>query len=174
MVFVEGISDYQALHIIAREAGRNLDAEGVAIVELNGGGTLKTLLEIFGPTGLDLTVAGLCDADYEVDWQQRLSGAGLPVTDRQSMEAAGFFVSVQDLEDEIVSAVGTTAAQAVFANEGQAGAFHSFNSLHAGMTLHEQVRGFAQVKKTRWTPLLASEVRDGSIPTSIEALLNHV
>jgi AAA domain, putative AbiEii toxin, Type IV TA system len=176
VVLVEGITDYQAVRLIATKLGRNLDAEGVAVLPLDGGGTLKVYLELLGPDGLDLDLAGLCDADYEQDWRSKLAGAGLTVTTRQEMEAAGFFVADRDLEDELVAALGTTNTQVVISNDGAAGDFQQFaNSAgQQGEPLAEQLRAFVQKKKTRWTPQLAAAIAPASIPPSIAALLAHV
>ena len=176
VVLVEGVTDYQAVRLIAITLGRNLDAEGVAVLPLDGGGSLKIYLELLGPAGLDVDLAGLCDADYEQDWKAKLTGVGLPASTRQDMETAGFFVSSRDLEDELIAALGTTNTQVVISNDGAAGDFQQFanGAAQQGEPLAEQLRAFVQKKKTRWTPQLAAAVTPAAIPPSIAALLAHV
>lgn len=176
VVFVEGITDYQALRAIAATLGRNLDAEGIAVVSLDGAASLATFLQIMGPQGLNLAISGICDADYEADWCMYLSDAGVPATTRQDLNAHGFYVSDVDLEDELVTALGTTAAQLVFSNDGATARFQGYagQAANQGQSLHEQIRGFAQTKKAYWTPRLAAAVTPASVPTSIQDLLDHV
>jgi hypothetical protein len=173
VVLVEGITDYQAVRLIARTLGRDLDAEGIAVLPLDGGGSLKIYLELLGPTGLDVKLAGLCDADYEQGWRERLTAAGVPASTRQDMEAIGFFVSDRDLEDELITALGTTNTQLVIADDGAASNFQRFASSPSrqGRSLAQQLHAFVQTKKTRWTPQLAAAVAPGKIPPSIAALL---
>jgi putative ATP-dependent endonuclease of OLD family len=176
VAFVEGITDYQAVRVVAAKLGRNLDAGGVAVVALDGAASLATFLEIMGPRGLDLAVCGICDADYESDWCSYLTAAGLPAASRQDLNALGFYVSDRDLEDELVTALGTTAAQMVFANEGATARFQSYAQQpgNQGMTLHDRIRGFAQSKKAYWTPRLAAAVTAAAVPSAIQDLLDHV
>lgn len=176
VLLVEGITDYQAVRLVARALGRDLDAEGVALLPLDGGGSLKIYLELLGPAGLDVALAGLCDADYEQDWREKLTSAGLPVSTRQDMEAIGFFVSDRDLEDELISALGTTNTQLVLAGDGAAGDFQQFASTASqqGAPMADQLRTFVQKRKTRWTPQLAAAIAPGAVPQSIQQLLAHV
>src|SRR5262249_16314044 len=62
VVLVEGISDRLALEALARRRGRNLDAEGISIVPMGGSKNIGSFLEVFGPEGIDVRLAGLCDA----------------------------------------------------------------------------------------------------------------
>jgi len=176
VAFVEGVTDYQAVRVIAATLGRNLDAEGIAVVALDGAASLTTFLQIMGPQGLKLAVGGICDADYEVDWCNYLTAAGLPASNRHGLNALGFYVSDLDLEDELIAALGTTAAQVVFANDGATQRFQHYTgqAAHQGKSLHEQIRGFVQTKKAYWTPRLAAAVTEASVPPSIKDLLEHV
>src|SRR5262245_45973060 len=95
VVLVEGVSDQGALEALARRHGRDLDAEGVAVVPIGGAQAIGRSLERFGPRGLDVTVAGLCDVGEEADFRRGLASAGLGAElTRASMEALGFYVCV--------------------------------------------------------------------------------
>src|SRR5439155_18696985 len=69
VVLVEGVSDQRALEALAVRRGRDLAAEGVSVVPMGGSKNIGTFLGVFGPRGLDVLVAGLCDAAEEVDFR---------------------------------------------------------------------------------------------------------
>jgi ABC-type lipoprotein export system ATPase subunit len=176
VIFVEGITDYQAVRVVATTLGYDLDAMGVAVVALDGAASLTTFLQIMGPQGLDLSIGGICDADYENEWCEYLTAAGLPAGTRQDLNRLGFFVSDRDLEDELVTALGTTAAQMVFANDDASARFQRYANqpAHRDKTLHEQIRGFAQTRKAYWTPRLAAAVTAANVPSSVKEALDRV
>ena len=62
VVLVEGISDRVAVEALAARRGRDLDAARVAVVALGGAQAIGRVLARFGPQGLDVALAGLCDA----------------------------------------------------------------------------------------------------------------
>src|SRR5689334_11399690 len=65
VVLVEGASDQLALEAVAARLGRDLDAEGVAVVPIGGAKNIRRFLAEYGPRGRDLRLAGLCDAGEE-------------------------------------------------------------------------------------------------------------
>ena len=81
---------FQALAV---RRGRDLGAEGVAVVAMGGSKNITAFLERFGPRGLGVRVAGMCDAAEEGDFLRGLERAGLGSNlSREDMEALGFFV----------------------------------------------------------------------------------
>jgi hypothetical protein len=74
VVLVEGASDQVALEALAERRGRELAAEGVAVVPMGGAGNVRRFLELFGPRGLDVRLAGLCDVGEEGDFRRVWSG----------------------------------------------------------------------------------------------------
>jgi hypothetical protein len=50
VMLVEGISDRVALEALAERRGRNLEAEGIAVVPMGGAQAIGSFLEVFGPT----------------------------------------------------------------------------------------------------------------------------
>ena len=126
VVLVEGLSDQAALEALARQQGRDLDAEGVSIVSIGGAQAIGKFLDRFGPKGLDLRLAGLYDAGEERDFRRGLERAGLgDDLTRAEMERLGFYVCVADLEDELIRALGVTAVEDVVDAQGDLGAFRS-------------------------------------------------
>src|SRR4029434_2779032 len=107
VVLVEGSSDQVALEALAQRRGRDLAGEGVAVVAMGGARNIRRFLERFGPRGLDVRLAGLCDAGEEADFRRGLERGGLGSNlTRTDMEELGFYVCVADLEDELVTSVG--------------------------------------------------------------------
>ena len=91
VVLVEGISDQAALEALAARRRRDLDAEGVSIVPIGGAQAIGNALTTYGPRGLDLELAGLCDAGEERHFRHALERAGLGSSlTRESMERLGF------------------------------------------------------------------------------------
>src|ERR1700719_4112159 len=76
IVLVEGISDQIALATLAARRGRNLDDEGILVVPIGGAQAIGRFLTRFGPQGLDVRLAGLCDAGEEEVFRRNLERAG--------------------------------------------------------------------------------------------------
>ena len=129
VVLVEGISDQLALEALAARRGLNLDAGGIAIVPMGGSKNIRSFLERFGPQGLNVRLAGLCDAAEEGDFQRGLERAGLGSNlTRSDMERLGFYVCVADLEDELIRSLGPTAVERVIDAKGELEPFRSFQN----------------------------------------------
>src|SRR6266566_1254517 len=97
VVLVEGISDQMAVEALAERRGRNLDAEGISVVPIGGATNIGHFLDLFGPRGLDVRLAGLCDAAEEGAFRRGLERAGLGSDlTRVDMERLGFYVCVAD------------------------------------------------------------------------------
>ena len=153
VVLVEGASDAAAVVALARRLGRDLDAEGVAVVPLGGasayGDALVGLLVTQRFTG---TVAGLYDEAEAGEVRRGLERARLGSNlSRAEMEALGFHVCVADLEDELIRALGPGATERVLAREGELAAFRTMQRQPAwrGRTVEEQLRRFIGVKSGR-------------------------
>jgi hypothetical protein len=103
VLLVEGASDQGALLALAQRRGRDLRAEGISIISMGGSKSIGTFLRRFGPQGLDVRLAGLCDVAEEEDFRRGLElvGLGSHLT-RDEMERLGFYVCVADLEDELI------------------------------------------------------------------------
>ncbi|MGH8952528.1 MAG: TOPRIM nucleotidyl transferase/hydrolase domain-containing protein, partial [Acidimicrobiia bacterium] len=149
MVLVEGISDHVALRTLAHRRDRNLDAEGVRIVPMGGATKVNAFLDLLGPDGHDVKLAGLCDAAEEGHFQRGLERAGLGVDlTRSDLEALGFFVCVVDLEDELIRSLGASAVEEVIEAQGQLGSFRSLQNQPAWRNgAHtEQLRRFIKAR----------------------------
>src|SRR5712692_7499664 len=112
VVLVEGVSDQRALEALAERRGRQLAAEGVSVVPIGGSKNIGRFLDHYGPHGLDVGLAGLCDAAEEGDFRRGLERAGFGANlTRGDMERLGFYVCVADLEDELIRALGAASVE---------------------------------------------------------------
>lgn len=62
VVLVEGLSDQAAVEALAERRGRDLRAEGVSVVPIGGAQAIGQFIDLFGPVGRDVRLAGICDA----------------------------------------------------------------------------------------------------------------
>jgi hypothetical protein len=180
VVLVEGISDQVALEALAARRGRDLAAEGIAVVPMGGARSIRRFLELFGPPGLDVRLAGLCDAGEEGDFRRGLERAGLGSNlSRADMEALGFYVCVADLEDELIRCLGPAAVEQVVDAQGELGSFRTFQRQPAwqGRSSQEQLRRFIGThsgRKARYGRLLVDALELGSVPRPLDRVLAHI
>jgi hypothetical protein len=180
VVLVEGLSDQVALEALAERRGRNLDAEGVAIVPIGGAQAIGSFLDLFGPRGLDVRLAGLCDAAEESHFRRGLerAGFGSDLT-RADMERLGFYVCVADLEDELIRSLGTAAVEQVVEAQGELGPFRTLQKQPAwqGRTDEEQLRRFMGThsgRKIQYGALLVGALDLARVPRPLDRVLAHV
>jgi hypothetical protein len=180
VVLVEGASDQTALEALAARRGRDLAAEGVAVLPMGGARNIRRFLERFGPAGLDVRLAGLCDAGEEGEFRRGLERAGLGSNlGRVDMEALGFYVCVADLEDELIRCLGPAVVEQVVAAQGELGAFRTFQQQPAwqGRSSQEQLRRFIGTlsgRKVRYARLLVDALELTSVPRPLDRLLAYL
>jgi hypothetical protein len=180
VVLVEGTSDQIALETLAERRGRDLEAEQVAIVPIGGAQAIGGFLERFGPQGLDVRLAGLCDAGEERDFRRGLERAGLGSDlTRAEMEALGFYVCDVDLEDELIRALGAEAVEHIAEGQGDLGAFRTLQKQPAwrGRPREEQLRrwmGSGGRRKIRYARLLVEALDLTKMPRPLNLVLAHV
>ena len=180
VVLVEGTSDQVALETLARRRSRDLAAEGVAVIPMGGAQAIGRFLEQFGPRGLDVRLAGLCDAAEEDEYRRGLERAGLGSDlTRAGMERLGFYVCVADLEDELIRALGAAAVERVVEAQGDLRSFRTLQKQSAwhGRPTHEQLRRFMGSggrRKLRYPRLLVDALDLARVPRPLELVLAHV
>src|SRR6266508_1454014 len=180
IVLVEGVSDRCALEALAERRGRNLDAEGISVVPIGGAQSIGRFLNLFGPQGLDVRLAGLCDAAEEDEFQRGLERAGLGSNLRRGdMERLGFYVCVADLEDELIRALGVAAVEQVVDAQGDLGSFRTLQKQPAwqGRRHEEQLRRFMGSggrRKIRYARLLVEALDLTQVPRPLDLVLAHV
>ena len=179
VVLVEGVSDQIALEAIAARSGRDLDAEGISVVPMGGAQNIRTFLDLFGPRGLHVTLAGLCDEGEVRDFKRGLELAGLGSNlSRADMESLGFYVCVADLEDELIRALGVATVERVLAEQGELGSFRTFQkqASQRGRTGEAQLRRFMGTRsgrKFRYARLLVEALDLASVPRPLERVLAY-
>jgi hypothetical protein len=180
VVLVEGLSDQVALEALAERYGRNLSAEDISILPMGGATNIRSFLELFGPQGLDVRLAGLCDAAEEGDFRHGVERAGLGSSlSRADMEALGFYVYVADLEDELIRALGVASVEEILDAQGELGSFRTFQKQPAwqGRATKEQLRRFmgsGAGRKIRYARLLVDALHLTRVPRPLERVLAHV
>jgi hypothetical protein len=180
VVLVEGISDQRAVEALARRRGRDLDAEGVAVVPIGGAQAIGSFVERLGPSGLDVGLAGLCDAGEERHFRQALERAGLGADlTRERMEELGFFVCVLDLEDELIRSLGAAVVEQIVDAEGDLQSFRTLQKQPAwrGRPVEAQLRRFmgsGGSRKIRYARLLVEALDPARVPRPLDGVLAHV
>jgi hypothetical protein len=180
VVLVEGISDRIAVEALAERRGRNLEAEGVSLVPIGGAQAIGRFLDRFGPRGLGVALAGLCDAAEEGEFRRGLEQAGLGSgLTRAGMERLGFYICVADLEDELIRALGAASVEEVVDAHGDLGAFRTLQKQPAwhGRSTEEQLRRFMSSggrRKTRYARYLVEALDLTRMPRPLDLVLAHV
>jgi hypothetical protein len=180
IVLVEGNSDQLALEALATRHGRDLDGERVAVVPLGGATNIGRFLDVCGPSGLGLPLAGLCDLGEERHFRRHLErvGLGSGLTSAE-LETLGFHVCVADLEDELIRALGAEGVQWVIEAQGETRPFRTFQSQPAQRErpVEHQLRRFMGThsgRKALYARALVAHLDPGRVPRPLERLLAHV
>ena len=92
------------------------------------------------------------------------------------MERSGFFVCVEDLEDELIRASGRAAIEALLDSQGDLGSFHTLQKQPAwrGMSFQDQMRrwlGAGSRRKIRYARLLVLALPLDRMPRPLTAVL---
>jgi OLD-like protein len=167
VILVEGTSDRRAVETLARRRGRDLDAEGVAVVPMGGYGNLPRVLRRYRGERL----AGLYDVGEERHFLRALG-----CDDRRELERIGFYACTRDLEDELTRAVGPDGMQRVLAEQGDLRAFRTYQRqpAHHARALEEQLHGFMWNRKQKYAVLLVEALDLDRVPRPLDRLLAHV
>jgi hypothetical protein len=165
VVLVEGMSDQAAVNTLAERSGRDLPAEGVFVVPMGGATNIGHFVDLFGPGGYGVRLAGLCDQREERDFRRGLDGVG------------PYFVCVADLEDELIRALGPRRVEELIEAEGERGPFLTFTRqpAHRGEGRDQQLRRFMGTRagrKIRYGHILAAALDPARVPGPLAGLLS--
>jgi hypothetical protein len=179
VVLVEGISDRRALETLAMRRGRVLSADGVAVVAMGGAKNIGRFLERFEPRGSDVAVAGLYDAAEEPDIRRGLERAGFGSgSSPLELERLGFYACDEDLEDELIRALGAERVASIVEERGELGPFRTLQKQPEwrGRPLDQQLRRFLgnSSRKIDYAPLLVAALDLSRAPRPLDAVLSHV
>ena len=95
------------------------------------------------------------------------------------MEQLGFYVCVEDLEDELIRALGAAAVEEVVEAQGDLGSFRTLQKQPAwqGRPPEQQLRRFmgsGGSRKIRYARLLVEALEPDQVPRPLDLLLAHV
>lgn len=180
VILVEGVSDQLALEALARRRGRNLEAEGISVVPMGGATNIRRFLDVYGPDGFDVRLAGLYDAGEEGDFKRALerAGFGSDLT-RGDLERLGFYACQADLEEELIRALGAAAVERVIAAQDELTSLRSLQNQPAwrGRNVEAQLRRFFGSKgsrKSRFGALLVEALDLARVPRPLDLVLSHL
>lgn len=174
VVLVEGESDRVALLTLARRARRDLADEGVQVVAMGGITNIRAHALWFGPLGLGATLRGLYDAPDE-SWVRRgLATAGIAVP-AGDLAGIGFQRCTDDLEDELIRALGADRVEEVVAAQGEQRSLDLLAGMPAqqGWSREALLRRFIGVRsgrKARYARLLVEALAADDVPAPLAAL----
>ena len=179
VILVEGTSDQAALEALAERRGRALSSRGVSVVPMGGATNIGHFLDLLGPRGLDISLAGLCDAAEEGYFRRALERAGFGSRlQRAEMEALGFYVCTLDLEDELIRALGVTSVEQIIQAHGDLRSLRIFQKQPAqqGRSPERQLRRFMGTRsgrKSLYARLLVDALDLGRVPRPLDQVLTH-
>ena len=159
VVLVEGITDRIALEAVAAKLGRDLTAEGIEIVPIGGAQAIRrAAAEHDGEP-----VVGLCDAPEE-RWFRRVLGDAT-------------HVCVENLEDELIRALGAARVEEVVDAQGDLETFRNFQNQPAwrGRSTESQLLRWMHNgnRHQRYPPLLIGALDPDELPRPLTAVLEH-
>lgn len=177
---MEGVSDRIAIKTLAERCGLDFSAEDVSVIEMGGATRLGTFLDQYGPTGLGYRLAGLYDAS-EADVVGRSLGRvglGSPLTPGD-MESLGFYMCVDDLEDELIRSVGMDSIERIAESAGDLRSFRTFRAQPEwrGRPIDQQFRRFLGAgarRKIRYARVLVEAMDLTRIPRPLESVMEHI
>jgi hypothetical protein len=179
VILVEGTSDQAALEALAERRGRALSSRGVSVVPMGGATNIGHFLDLLGPRGLDISLAGLCDAAEEGYFRRALERAGFGSRlQRAEMEALGFYVCTLDLEDELIRALGVTSVEQIIQAHGDLRSLRIFQKQPAqqGRSPERQLRRFMGTRsgrKSQYARLLTGALDLARVPQPLDLVLAH-
>jgi hypothetical protein len=180
VVLVEGVSDQIAVLALAARLDLDLVAERVTVAAAGGATSFGQHAERLGPRGLGARLVGLYDAPEERFVRGGLGRAGLgDASDGMALEALGFFACVDDLEEELIRALGTDRVLDVVERRGDLPAFHIFRRQPAHRTDpdHRRLRRFLGTtsgRKVEYARLLVDALDLTALPRPLHLLVGAI
>ena len=164
VVLVEGESDRIAVETLAARRGRDLAAEGVAVVAIGGAHALQRALGTLRAE----RVVGLYDRGEEVAVRAAL--------DRSGVAPDGFYACDPDLEGELVRALGAERMLQLIEARGQLAAFHAYQRQpeKRSLALEAQLHGWLHNWKVRYAEALIDALNLDRVPPALDRVIASV
>lgn len=165
-VLVEGESDRQAVLAAASAEGRDLADEGILVVAMGGATNIERAVRTYGPTGRDLDLVELCDEPERHFFERYL-------------DTDDIFVCSNDLEDELIRAMGLDEMVAFIEDQGELKPFRTVQKQPAqrDRTLAQHVHRYCGIRagrKVRYAEAMAAQVAPDRTPPPLRQLLDWV
>lgn len=180
IVLVEGVTDELALNLAALRLGRDLAAENVSVVPINGAHAISRFLPRLAADEPRAKLAGLYDEAEEEIIRAALERAGhRPGLERHGLEGIGFFACSADLEDELVRAAGEAVMARLIQREGDTQPWHAFRRQPAwqGRPLDQQFHRFLRSmseRNSRYVRAILETIDPSMLPRPLRLLLAYV
>jgi hypothetical protein len=180
VVLVEGVSDQIAVEATAGVQGRDLPADGVVVLPIGGAQAIGNALEQLRQRAGGLVIGGLCDVAEEPYFRRAVTAAGLgAAVDRVGLARLGFFVCVEDLEDELIRAAGPDLIDRVMNEQGDRSSFATLQGQPwwRDAPYDAQVRRFIAAgarRKHRYAAALVQALGLDRAPAPLVDVLAHV
>jgi len=182
IVLVEGMTDELALTLAAQRAGRDLGADGVTVVPINGAHGISRVLRQLEAEYPGAQVAGLYDEAEEEVIRAALERAGFgPGLDRAGLERLGFFACIADLEDELIRAAieARVDPSTLIELHGDTQPWRRFRSQQAwhGRPVDQQFRRFIRSvseRNSRYVRAIVETIDPSQLPRPLRMLLDYV
>jgi len=164
ILLVEGESDRIAVERLAARRGRDLVAEGIAVVAVGGVHALERVLWTLEAE----RVAGLYDRGEEVAVRRALQRAGVTPD--------GFHACDPDLEGELVRALGPESMIRLVQERGHLAAFRTYQKQPDKrlLPLEAQLHGWLHNWKVRYAEALVDALDLDRVPAPLDGVLAHV
>ena len=149
------------------------------VLAMNGVGNIGRFLDEYGPHRSDVALAGLYDEAEEAAVRRGLERAGFgAVASRRALERLGFYGCIEDLEDELIRALGADRVMEIVEERGELGRFRTLQKQPEwrGRPTEEQLRRFLgnSYRKIDYAPLLVDALDLSKTPRPLDAVLAHV
>jgi hypothetical protein len=168
VLVVEGESDQAAVEALAARRGIALPDHGVEVVPLGGAHRIGTFVDQLHDANQTCLV-GLCDAGEEQVFRNAFERAG---------PGSGFYVCDEDLEDELIRALGAAAVEEIVRASGDLRRFRTLQQMPQwrGAAIENQLRRFigsGAGRKIRYARLLVDGLDNESVPRPLDRVLRH-
>lgn len=176
-VLVEGRSDQAAIRALAAKRSRDLDAENVAVIALEGITNLRHYVTALGPAGAGVRLVGMYDEPEAGAVRRGLQLAGVAADD--DLAKHGFHMCSRDLEDELLRALGVDEVLGIFERDDELERFRVFQRQPAqrGRPIEAHLHRFLGIRsgrKIRYGRLLVEALDVDRIPAPLDAVLADV
>ena len=164
VVLVEGESDRIVVERLAARRGRELAAEGVAVIAVGGAHALERTLSTLEAE----RIACLYDRGEEEAVRRALGRAGVTPD--------GFYACDPDLEGELVRALGPEKMLQLIETRGQLDAFRIYQKQpdKRSLSLEAQLHGWLHNWKVRYALALVDALDLDHVPAPLDGVLAHV